>query len=162
MNKNLDFIYQLNNISNTYIDRSGRVITNSNQYSQKNLGNFIEIVPLKMNEGLVVEEPKPLSTLKTIRIPSKHYRIQAKNIKKETRNDLQNQFNQNDNNINNRINKYLNIINQSKRSSTADTSNRKNINMNNKMNNTTTNQFYNIYNKYNSNLNAINEFETNQ
>ena len=162
MNKNLDFIYQLNNISNTYIDRSGRVITNSNQYSQKNLGNFIEIVPLKMNEGLVVEEPKPLSTLKTIRIPSKHYRIQAKNIKKETRNDLQNQFNQNDNNINNRINKYLNIINQSKRSSTADTSNRKNINMNNKMNNTTTNQFYNIYNKYNSNLNTINEFETNQ
>ena len=162
MNKNLDFIYQLNNISNTYIDRSGRVITNSNQYSQKNLGNFIEIVPLKMNEGLVVEEPKPLSTLKTIRIPSKHYRIQAKNIKKETRNDLQNQFNQNDSNINNRINKYLNIINQSKRSSTADTSNRKNINMNNKMNNTTTNQFYNIYNKYNSNLNTINEFETNQ
>ena len=162
MNKNHDLIYQLNNISNTYIDRNGRVISNNNQYGQKNLGNFIEIVPLKLNEGLIIEEPKLLPNINTIRNPNKNIRIKAKNIQKECKNYLQDElkdFHYNNNNLSNRINKYLSIINHSKRSSTADSSDKKHLYNNINMNYTITNQ---MFNKFNSNLKTIDEIDINK
>ena len=162
MNKNHDLIYQLNNISNTYIDRNGRVISNNNQYGQKNLRNFIEIVPLKLNEGLIIEEPKLLPNINTIRNPNKNIRIKAKNIQKECKNYLQDElkdFHYNNNNLSNRINKYLSIINHSKRSSTADSSDKKHLYNNINMNYTITNQ---MFNKFNSNLKTIDEIDINK
>ena len=56
MNKNLDLIYQLSSISNSYYDRMGKMIKHYNEPDGTTLGNFIEIVPLKVNKRLVEEQ----------------------------------------------------------------------------------------------------------
>ena len=149
MNKNLDLIYQLSSISNSYFDRMGKMIKNYNEPDGTILGNFIEIVPLKVNEGLV-EEPRPFTSQKNRQLPSKNYKIRArnktKNVKKNTINNhhIENEDKNNNNNIDEKMNKLLNVTLEIKRSSTAE-SNRNNIYSN------STNR------KYFSDLNTIEE-----
>ena len=149
MNKNLDLIYQLSSISNSYYDRMGKMIKHYNEPDGTTLGNFIEIVPLKVNEGLV-EEPRPFTSQKNRQLPSKNYKIRArnktKNVKKNTINNhhIENEDKNNNNNIDEKMNKLLNVTLEIKRSSTAE-SNRNHIYSN------STNR------KYISDLNTIEE-----
>ena len=149
MNKNLDLIYQLSSISNSYYDRMGKMIKHYNEPDGTTLGNFIEIVPLKVNKGLV-EEPRPFTSQKNRQLPSKNYKIRArnktKNVKKNTINNhhIENEDKNNNNIIDDKMNKLLNVTLEIKRSSTAE-SNRNHIYSN------STNR------KYISDLNTIEE-----